>query len=409
MSRRHGEHACLIALANLGRSHVPRPVDPTGPSRAPRRVEVFAVSGDEVQITWSALGPGPGRVRVGDRSIPLTTDGGPGAVTVGGLTPGRTERIAIEVPSEAGAPARSGAGWSAEVTTLDVPGGARLARLATVSDVHLGSGATGFFHTMTERPTPATPSATRCLDAAVEAASAIGAERLIVKGDLVDGSDAAIWALAGERLARFDGPVSILPGNHERNGLGDIGAAQGAASIGHPRRGRVEVVDHGAVRLVLVDTAVDRRDRGTLRDAHDEVVAAAAWWSGPVLVFLHHQPMCTRIPRYIPVGIPRAEFARFAAALRAANPRSFVTSGHTHRHRRHDIDGVVVTEVGSTRDFPGTWAAYDVHEDGIVQVVRRIDRPDCIRWTDHTRRAALGAWGRWAPGSLDQRCFVHRW
>ena len=87
----------------------------------------------------------------------------------------------------------------------------------------------------------------------------------------------------------------------------------------------------------------------------------------------------------------------------------FVTSGHTHRHRRRRHGPAVITEVGSPKDFPGTWAGYVVHEGGIRQVVRRIARPDVLRWTERSAAAAFGLWSRWSPGTLDDRCFPHTW
>src|SRR5690606_16719143 len=129
----------------------------------------------------------------------------------------------------------------------------------------------------------------------------------------------------------------------------------------------------------------------------------------PVLVALHHQPMRFRWPTYLPPGIPGPQIRPVLRDLRTANRRLLVTAGHTHRHRRRQLEGVTVTEVGSTKDFPGTWAGYHVHEGGITQVVRRIAEPSCIRWTDHARRADGGVWGWWAPGRLDDRCFTTTW
>jgi hypothetical protein len=93
----------------------------------------------------------------------------------------------------------------------------------------------------------------------------------------------------------------------------------------------------------------------------------------------------------------------------AGRGRVLITSGHTHRHRRHDLGGIVATEVGSTKDYPGTWAGYAVHEGGIRQVVRRIESPDCVAWLERTRAAALGRWGRWSPGELADRSFSYAW
>ena len=85
-----------------------------------------------------------------------------------------------------------------------------------------------------------------------------------------------------------------------------------------------------------------------------------------------------------------------------------------HRATPIDTDGAASrgcewAETGSPKDYPGTWTGYVVHEGGVRQVVRRVAEPDCIRWTEHTRQLAFGAWGRWSPGSLADRCFVHAW
>jgi hypothetical protein len=101
--------------------------------------------------------------------------------------------------------------------------------------------------------------------------------------------------------------------------------------------------------------------------------------------------------------------AAFVDRVRWARPATMITSGHTHRHRRRTVGSVVLTEVGSTKDFPGSWAGYVVHEGGIRQVVRRVASPDLLRWTDETARAACGAWGAWSPGIGSHRCFTHTW
>lgn len=63
-----------------------------------------------------------------------------------------------------------------------------------------------------------------------------------------------------------------------------------------------------------------------------------------------------------------------------------------------------MAELGSTKDSPGTWCGYVVHEGGIVQTppYRRSRR---ARMTERTGNAVLGLWSMWSPGSLDDRCF----
>jgi Icc protein len=68
-----------------------------------------------------------------------------------------------------------------------------------------------------------------------------------------------------------------------------------------------------------------------------------------------------------------------------------------------------VTEVGSTKDYPGVWAGYKVFEGGIIQLVRRTSDPDVMAWTEATRRAVNGQWRRWSPGRMADRCFTVDW
>jgi hypothetical protein len=41
--------------------------------------------------------------------------------------------------------------------------------------------------------------------------------------------------------------------------------------------------------------------------------------------------------------------------------------------------------------------------------VRRTMAPDVLRWTESTKRALFGVWGRWSPGTLGDRCVCRRW
>jgi hypothetical protein len=130
---------------------------------------------------------------------------------------------------------------------------------------------------------------------------------------------------------------------------------------------------------------------------------------GPAMILTHHPPMPLAVPWFWPPGVPSPEANRFLDRVAHANPRVWLTAGHTHRHRRHQRGTIVITEVGSTHDYPGTWAGYVVHEGGVRQVVRRVAAPDAIVWTEATRRTVGGAWGRWSPGRISDRSFSHTW
>ena len=65
--------------------------------------------------------------------------------------------------------------------------------------------------------------------------------------------------------------------------------------------------------------------------------------------------------------------------------------------------------MGSTKDYPGQWAGYAVHEGGIRQAVFRVADEAAIAWTETTRRAMGGVWGWWSPGRLADRCWTLEW
>lgn len=366
------------------------------------RVEVFAVEPTAVQVTWVGLAAGPVHVELqpadGGPSHRHTrsSDGGPGGTVVEDLAPSTTYQV------------RAG-GTTTSIRTPVTPPGEELSRLATISDVHLGNHGVGLLHTMHERDDPEVPHPVRCGRAAIDAARTWGAGMLVVKGDLVEHGHPEQWEAADALLAEAGMPVALVPGNHEvkrSRGMDhpDVLPATGA-----------EVVDHVAhhdlpgVRLILVNSTIDGRGHGAVRHLADDVAEVAADADRPVLVAMHHYAQRFALPWFWPPGIPGGEARHFLDRLASANPQAFVTSGHTHRNRARHHGPVRVTEVGSTKDFPGVWGGYVVHEGGIRQTVRRTLDPDAMRWTEYTRRAVGGIWGRWSMGSLADRCLSHTW
>jgi predicted phosphodiesterase len=250
----------------------------------------------------------------------------------------------------------------------------------------------------------------RCTRAAVRELGAWGAQRLVVKGDLTEESRSEEWRGAGQVLETAAVPVDVLTGNHDHlTDTGGVDPETGAALAGTALRRGVEHLDLPGFRLVYVETPIEDRHSGRLPDATIAATADALRAPTAAVVVMHHQLQTSIVPMYWPPGVPFRQSRRFLTAVAAANPRTLITSGHTHRHRRHDLGPIVATEVGSPKDYPGTWAGYVVHEGGIRQVVRRVEAPDCTEWLERTRRAAFGTWGRWSPGQLDDRCFSHRW
>jgi Icc protein len=340
--------------------------------------------------------------RVLDRSWP----GGPGGAVVGGLTPGTTYDV---VASAEGVP-RFLAG---RVTTLRPPPGALVYKVAALSDVHVGEkhfGVLGRLWDGLGLSPGAEPYPVRALRAAVCEAAAWGADLYVVKGDLTRLATAAELRDAGCLLTEAPAPVEAVLGNHD-NVLGvdmrSVLASQGL-DVGWWPWAR----DVPGARLVFANTAGSDlgRNRGELPPALGQHVAALAGEARtPALVFLHHPPELRPYPTVYPPGLPHRESLALLEALVAAKPGTLISCGHRHRNRRYSFGPLVIAETSSTKDYPGGWAGYKIYEGGVVQFVRRTARPDVIAWTEATRRAMNGQWGRWSPGRLGDRCFSLAW
>jgi Icc protein len=386
-------------------------------------LRVFAVEDTAVQLTWRALPTRRACVAVGDRRVPLDVPapawlhhrrgwsrplcdlpGGPGAVVVDGLTPDTTYPVRL-----------LGAGADttvvAEVRTLTPPPGRLLSRFATISDTHIGEqrfGALGSLVDVQPRSAGAEPYPLRCARAAITEAGAWGAELLVVKGDLTARARPGEFAVMDALLAGCGLPAVVQLGNHDKHHRTDIARWLPRSTVALP--GGVVVRDLAGVRVVAGDSAVlEERDGALDATQLAALAAAAADAAGPAVVTLHHPPQRWPVPLVYPPGLRRPDSRALTSALRRANPASVVLAGHTHRNRTYRVDGMLVAEVGSTKDHPGVWAGYAVHEGGIRQVVRRIARPDVIAWTEATAAAVGGVWGRWSPGRLDDRCWSHAW
>jgi len=380
-----------------------------------------------IQVTWRAL-PAPwARFEIGGQScevqaappailrrrgrrpvplrIPAGTMGGPGARTIGGLSPTTAYDLTVSGP---GLPRR----LVERITTLPAPPGRRLDSFATINDVHLGEPGFGPRHEIEDAwplPPGQRPYTWRCLDGAVDEAIHWGAQALVVKGDMTADGVPSEFREIGELLGRVRVPVMATFGNHEYHDLETDGRPILAHYGVHVPR-EPWAVDRPGVRLVFALTprpgersgAVDRRQRAQL-------VALAAEAPGAAFVVMHHQLQRRRWPTEYPPGIGGRQAEALLDQLAEANPATVLASGHTHRHRRRAHGPLQLVEVGSTKDYPGTWTGYAVHEGGIRQVVRRIEAPDVIAWTESTGRAVGGIWGHWSPGRLDDRCFTHPW
>jgi hypothetical protein len=307
---------------------------------------------------------------------------------------------------------RTGAGVVArevEGDGLVPPPGEELYRLATVSDIHIGLEHFGFLPTVHDPLDLPDPPSVRCLRAAVHEADAWGARLLVAKGDITQHGTIREAEIAMQEMTATSMEVETFVGNHEVTPRGEPLAASFEVDDMTILRDGVRVVDVPGIRVVQFDSTVPGKHIGTYRRHADDVVDAVAEADGPVLLLTHHHPQPLPVPHHWPPGVPSPQANAFLDRVVRANRRVLMSCGHTHRHRRHDHGPMVITEVGSTQHFPGTWAGYAVHEGGIRQVVRRVAAPDAIAWTEATARSVLRVWKRWSPGRIGDRCFSITW
>ncbi|MFV0524719.1 MAG: metallophosphoesterase family protein [Acidimicrobiales bacterium] len=355
-----------------------------------------------VQVTWGDLPAGTVTIRAGAAETVIDDHpGGPGAADVTGLRPG------VEVVVElAAGPVRH----RLRTTTPTGPGGPELCRIATVSDLHLGAEHWGATRQMVDRSDHPVPFPVRCARAALDEAVAWGADLVVIKGDAAHHQRAEHFALVAELVEGHpELPMLIVPGNHDVDGTttdpvptvfpsGRAGYCRSAVATRLP-----------GVTVIAADTTVPGSGTGSVGRVADTVVGLVADAAGPYLLGLHHHLQEMRVPTHYPPGVAAPASRHFLDRLASVNPRGLVTSGHTHRNRSRAHGPLAVTEVGSTRDWPGVWAGYAVHETGIRQVVRRVTEPSALAWHEYSRRALLGVWGWWTVGPIEQRCFDHPW
>jgi 3',5'-cyclic AMP phosphodiesterase CpdA len=296
-------------------------------------------------------------------------------------------------------------------TTLPRPG-ERLATFATANDVHFGETVCGLIDGTDVGPVftvePGEDPYPEVMNrGAVEEIAVLDPDVVLVKGDLTsNGTQSEYDAFRALWGGAFESRLHVIRGNHEAY------HELGPTSFDLPR---VHEVELPGVRLAMVDTSKPGRANGGLEaDQLEWLDELCVRSDRPVLVFGHHHvwdvEAGSRQGTYFGIEPDSSELLVALAARRPAFTAYF--AGHTHRNRvrRFSATGAVPwVEVACVKDYPGTWAEYRVHEQGVLQVHRRISTHEALLWTEKTRHMYDGAYAEYAFGALDERCFLIGW
>ena len=294
------------------------------------------------------------------------------------------------------------------VTTMARPSGELLCTIATVNDVHFGEVEAGRLGSsdlgpIQRVPAGATPYPEVMNQAAVVEIAAAEPAAVIVKGDITaDGEDDEFAAFEACYRPPFGDRLHAVRGNHD-------------AYRGQDRYGGDRWIDLPGAAIALIDTTTPFHTGGRfLPEQAEWLDAHAAASTVPVIVMGHHPQVLGR------PGEEMSDNPDFNLSLEATAALNEVferrlsivayTAGHTHGHRvQRAAGGVPSIEIGCVKDFPGTWAEYQVYDGGILQIVHRISSPEALGWSEQCRGlyADFGVdYTAFGLGRLDHRCFL---
>jgi len=280
--------------------------------------------------------------------------------------------------------------------------------LATVNDVHFGeveAGRLGLSNLgpIQRRPSGATPYPEVMNDAAV--AEIVSSEArdgrfaaVVVKGDLTStGATGEFAAFDACYRPPFGDRLHVVRGNHD-------------AYEGQTEYAGDEWIELPGVTVALIDTVMPYHSGGAVSAEQLEWLDAHTAAAGNPVIVMGHHPMFLGAPGDNPEFIisPDAS-AGLDAVFGRHDAIVAYTAGHTHRHRvQRTPSGVPHAEIGCVKDFPGTWAEYEVYDGGILQIVHRMSSPDALAWSEQCRGlyADFGInYTRYGLGRLEDRCF----
>ncbi len=287
--------------------------------------------------------------------------------------------------------------------TLPRPAGELRTRIATVNDVHfgeveagrLGSSDLGPIERVPEGAPPYPEVMNGAAVAEIVAAETFGA--VVVKGDVTsDGRPEEFAAFEACYRPPFGDRLHVVRGNHDAYRGQDVYAGD-------------HWIELPGIAIAVIDTVTPCHTGGRLlAEQVDWLDARAAASTDPVIVMGHH-PQVLRAPDNPAFNLSLEASAALNGVFERRRSIVAYTAGHTHSHRVQRAAGDVPSiEVGCVKDFPGTWAEYQVFDGGILQIVHRISSPRALAWSEQCRGlyADFGIdYTEYGLGRLEHRCF----
>jgi predicted phosphodiesterase len=361
--------------------------------------ELFTVAPDEVVVTFRTDDEREVETTVGERAV--TTAGRYHAARITGLDAATDYPLRVDG-------AEASPLLPASVTTLPALG-RRLATFATANDVHFGEVECGLLGTPGElgpvfHAEPGDPPYPEVMNGgAIDEMQALDPDAVVVKGDLTDRGTEPEYEAFLAAYARLGARMHHVRGNHDAMVTETIAATGPFA------------VELRGVTLAVLDTVRPGTDRGRVTPEQltwlDELAGAS---TTPVLVFGHHHPWDPRSKERSEdyFGINPDDSDALCAVIARRESIAGYFAGHTHRTRVRRFPqarNVPIVEIACVKDYPGAWAEYRVHENGYVQLTRRVGAPAAMAWTEKTRGMFQGLYRDYALGSLSERCFAQTW
>lgn len=393
--------------------------------------ELFSVTHDSLVLSFAvadASGPvdAPARVRI-DGELRAVSEGPAGTrlVRIDGLASDTEHRIEVEVAG--GAPLEPSKYFSGRAPTLPAPRGRRVARFASLNDLHFGEprfGGTplgeGEFGEAAENFPVAketdgdVPYWQAMNEDAVADINALGVDAVFIKGDIADMGRREQFQAAARTFAGFEAPWHAFLGNHDHYARLEGDEVDGYALLGQPPAPRA--VELGGWRLLLLDTVEPGEHHGVFPDARlrwlEEELAGTREHAQPTLLLTHHQPVPPEHRHSYPntIGIVPEHSLRMFDLL-GKNPQvQGVLIGHTHRNRvrRYAASGAIpFIEVHCVKDYPGGFAVYELYDDGTFrQEVRRTSSARALAHSTRCRDFFGGGYRDFALGTLAERAFA---